>query len=172
MSPGAREQLPGRARRLDGGRLDARARLPERDGVRGGLRPGGRAAPGGRGPDRNGGVLPGFGDQREIELLVEAGFTPVEAIQVATLNGARYLGREGEIGTIAAGKRADLVLVKGDPARTIADIERSRSCSRTAWATTRRSSSSRCAGRSGSGESRPGRRGREGGRAGREGVRA
>jgi imidazolonepropionase-like amidohydrolase len=74
-------------------------------------------------PTGSGGILPGFGDQRGIELLVEAGLTPVEAIRVATLNGARALGREREIGTVAAGKRADLVLVKGDPARTIADIE-------------------------------------------------
>jgi hypothetical protein len=42
----------------------------------------------------NGGVLPGFGDQREIELLVEAGFTPVEAIRIATLNGAIYEGKQ------------------------------------------------------------------------------
>jgi len=74
-------------------------------------------------PTGNGGVLPGFGDQREVELLVEAGFKPVEAIQVATLNGARYLGEETEIGTVASGKRADLVLVKGDPSTNIADIE-------------------------------------------------
>jgi len=74
-------------------------------------------------PTGSGGILPGFGDQRGIELLVEAGLTPVEAIRVATLNGARALGREGEIGTIAPGKRADLVLVRGDPARTITDIE-------------------------------------------------
>lgn len=74
-------------------------------------------------PTGSGGILPGFGDQREVELLVEAGFTPVEAIRVATLNGARFLGRESEIGTVAPGKRADLVLVKGDPARNIADIE-------------------------------------------------
>jgi len=74
-------------------------------------------------PTGNGGVLPGFGNQREIELLVEVGFSPVEAIAIATRNGARYLGEEAEIGTIAAGRRADLVLVKGDPSRTIADIE-------------------------------------------------
>ena len=73
-------------------------------------------------PTGSGGILPGFGDQREIELLVEAGLQPVEAIKVARLNGARYLGRESEIGTVAPGKRADLVLVKGDPARNIADI--------------------------------------------------
>jgi imidazolonepropionase-like amidohydrolase len=70
-----------------------------------------------------GGNLPGFGDQRQIELLVEAGFTPVQAIRIATLNGAIYLGRQDQIGSIAAGKIADLVVVKGDPATHIADIE-------------------------------------------------
>jgi hypothetical protein len=74
-------------------------------------------------PTGNGGVLPGFGNQREIELLVEAGFTPTAAIQIGTENGARFLGREREIGTLAVGKRADLILVKGDPAAHIADIE-------------------------------------------------
>lgn len=74
-------------------------------------------------PTGNGGVLPGFGDQREVELLVEAGFTPVQAIEIATKNGAAFLGREDSIGTIAAGKQADLVLVKGDPSTRIADIE-------------------------------------------------
>jgi imidazolonepropionase-like amidohydrolase len=77
------------------------------------------------GPDPTGagGVLPGFGDQREVELLVEAGFTPLEAIKIGTENGARFLGRVREIGTVAEGKRADLMLVHGDPAAHIADIE-------------------------------------------------
>ena len=70
-----------------------------------------------------GGNLPGFGDHRQIELLVEAGFTPVAAIRIATLNGAIFLGREKQIGSIAVGKNADLVVVKGDPATRIADIE-------------------------------------------------
>src|ERR1700685_538109 len=74
-------------------------------------------------PTGNGGVLPGFGDQREIELLVEAGFTPGEAIQIGSGNGAQYLGRDDKIGTLAAGKQADMVLIKGDPARKIEDIE-------------------------------------------------
>jgi len=74
-------------------------------------------------PTGNGGVLPGFGDHREVELLVEAGFTPVEAIQVATANGARYLGKLDRIGTIEAGKNADLFVVGGDPSRRIQDIE-------------------------------------------------
>src|SRR5580658_9596024 len=74
-------------------------------------------------PTGNGGVLPGFGDQREIELLVEAGFTPLEAIQIATENGAIYLGRQDRIGTLAPGKQADLVLIKGDPSKNIDEIE-------------------------------------------------
>lgn len=74
-------------------------------------------------PTGNGGVLPGFGDHREVELLVEAGFTPVEAIQVATANGARYIGKLDRIGTVEAGKNADLVVVGGDPSRRIQDIE-------------------------------------------------
>jgi len=74
-------------------------------------------------PTGNGGVLPGFGDQREIELLVEAGFTPPEAIHIATENGATYLGRTDRIGTIAPGKQADIVLIKGDPSKKIEDIE-------------------------------------------------
>jgi Amidohydrolase family len=78
---------------------------------------------GGPDPTGNGGVLPGFGDQKEVELLVEAGFTPVEAIRVMTLNGATFLGQQGRIGSIAAGKQADLVLVKGDPSKRIEDIE-------------------------------------------------
>ena len=78
------------------------------------------------GPDPTGagGVMPGFGDQREIELLVEAGFTPLEAIQIGTQNGARFLGRDQDIGTLAVGKRADLVLVHGDPAARMQDIEK------------------------------------------------
>jgi len=77
------------------------------------------------GPDPTGmgGVLPGFGDHRELELLVEAGFTPVEAIRIYTANGAAFLGRLDRIGTLAPGKQADLVVVKGDPSRNIADIE-------------------------------------------------
>ncbi len=74
-------------------------------------------------PTGNGGVLPGFGDQREVELLVEAGFTPLEAIHIATANGARYEKQLDRIGTIQAGKQADLVVLKGDPGQHIADIE-------------------------------------------------
>jgi hypothetical protein len=77
------------------------------------------------GPDPTGAgdVVPGFGDQREIELLVEAGFTPVEAIKIATLNGASYMGKEKQIGSLAVGKNADLVVLKGDPSKQISDVE-------------------------------------------------
>jgi len=74
-------------------------------------------------PTGMGGVIAGFGDQREVELLVEAGFTPVEAIHIATYNGAQYLGEQERIGTIAPGKQADLVVIKGDPSKKIEDIE-------------------------------------------------
>jgi len=74
-------------------------------------------------PTGNGGVLPGFGDQREVELLVEAGFTPVEAIHIATENGAVYLGQQDRIGTLSPGKQADLVVIKGDPSKKIEEIE-------------------------------------------------
>ena len=75
-------------------------------------------------PTGNGGTIPGFADQREIELLVEAGFSPVEAIKVATLNGATYMGKQDQIGSVAPGKNADLVVVKGNPANNIDDIEK------------------------------------------------
>ncbi|HVT97856.1 MAG TPA: amidohydrolase family protein [Acidobacteriaceae bacterium] len=75
-------------------------------------------------PTGYGGVLPGFGDQRNLELLVEAGFTPEEAIHLATENGAQWLGEDSRLGTIAVGKAADLVVVDGNPAAHIADVEK------------------------------------------------
>ncbi|HMF97356.1 MAG TPA: amidohydrolase family protein [Vicinamibacterales bacterium] len=77
------------------------------------------------GPDPVGlsGLVPGFADQREIELLVEAGFTPTEAIRIATLNGAVFLRQDNRIGSVAQGKNADLLVVKGNPASRIADVE-------------------------------------------------
>ena len=74
-------------------------------------------------PTGNGGVIPGFGDLREVELLVEEGFTPEQAIHIASYNGAQYLGLQDRIGSIAVGKDADLVVVKGDPSQRIDDIE-------------------------------------------------
>jgi imidazolonepropionase-like amidohydrolase len=74
-------------------------------------------------PTGMGGVIAGFGDQREVELLVEAGFTPIEAIHIATYNGAQFLGEADKIGSIAPGKQADLIVIKGDPSKRIDDIE-------------------------------------------------
>jgi enamidase len=74
-------------------------------------------------PTGQGGVVPGFSNQRAIELLVGAGFTAPEAIRIATLNGARYLQRDEQIGTIAGGKQADLVVVRGNPEDRISAIE-------------------------------------------------
>jgi imidazolonepropionase-like amidohydrolase len=75
-------------------------------------------------PTGGGGVIPGFSNQRQLELLVDAGFTPLEAIAIGTRNGARFLGREGRIGTLTLGKQADLVVVAGDPSRDIGDVRR------------------------------------------------
>jgi imidazolonepropionase-like amidohydrolase len=75
-------------------------------------------------PTGYGGVIAGFGDQREVELLVEAGFTPVEAIHIATSNGAEFLGELDKIGTLAAGKAADIAVIHGDPSANIKDIEK------------------------------------------------
>ena len=75
-------------------------------------------------PTGGGGVIPGYSDQREIELLVESGLTPLEAIKVGTLNGATYLGRADRTGSITAGKQADLVVIDGDPSTRIQDIRR------------------------------------------------
>lgn len=73
-------------------------------------------------PTGGGGVVPGYSNQRQLELLVEAGFTPLEAIAIGTANGAKYLGRDNRIGTIAVGKQADLVVVNGDPSASIGDV--------------------------------------------------
>jgi imidazolonepropionase-like amidohydrolase len=75
-------------------------------------------------PTGNGATLPGFGDQHEVELLVtDARFTVPEAIKIATLNGATYLNLQSRTGSVQIGKNADLMIVKGDPSKTITDIE-------------------------------------------------
>ncbi len=73
-------------------------------------------------PTGNGGALPGFGDQRNFELLIEAGFTPVEAVRIMTLNGATILGEDKRLGSVTPGKLADLVVIKGDPVARPAEI--------------------------------------------------
>jgi len=77
-------------------------------------------------PTGNGSALAGFADQRNIELLVAAGFSFAEAIRIATLNGAKFLGLDDRIGSISAGKRADLAVIEGDPSSHIEDIEKVR----------------------------------------------
>ena len=74
-------------------------------------------------PTGFGGVVAGYSNQRALELLVQAGFSPLEAIRIATLNGAKYLGRDSRIGTIAPGKQADLIVVNGDPSSRIGDVQ-------------------------------------------------
>jgi hypothetical protein len=75
------------------------------------------------GADAGEGVIPGFIDHREIELLVAAGFTPIQAIEIATANGAHALRRFDRIGSIERGKQADLLLLDGDVAQNIGVIE-------------------------------------------------
>jgi enamidase len=75
-------------------------------------------------PTGGGGVIPGYSNQRAVELLVESGLTPLEAIKVATLNGATYLGRSDKVGSLVVGKQADLVVIDGDPSARIDDIRK------------------------------------------------
>ncbi|MEN9592377.1 MAG: hypothetical protein RJA21_836, partial [Gemmatimonadota bacterium] len=75
-------------------------------------------------PTGGGGVIAGYSNQRALELLVEAGFSPLEAIRMGTLNGATYLGRGALTGSIAVGKLADLVIIDGNPAASIGDIRK------------------------------------------------
>jgi imidazolonepropionase-like amidohydrolase len=63
--------------------------------------------------------LVGYGLHREIELYVDAGMTPLQAIQSATVVSARAMGLDKDVGTVAVGKRADLILVNGDPLKDI-----------------------------------------------------
>ncbi|MCI0437058.1 MAG: amidohydrolase family protein [Gemmatimonadetes bacterium] len=73
-------------------------------------------------PTGNGGALPGFGDQRNYELLLEAGFTPPQAIRILTLNGAKVLGVDDRLGSIEQGKIADVVVIRGNPVAAPAEI--------------------------------------------------
>ena len=75
-------------------------------------------------PTGAGRTIAGYGSRREIELLVEGGFTPLQAIKIATLNGAKYLKRDKTIGSVEPGKNADLVLIDGDPENNISDIRK------------------------------------------------
>ena len=111
-----RETVQGRKESIYVG-LFARERAMERLFVRaGGLLIAGTDPTGG------GGVIPGYSDQRQAELLVGSGFSPLEAIKICTLNGATYLGKANQIGSVAVGKQADLMVVRGNPADNISDI--------------------------------------------------
>ena len=124
MAPAARERYERRRAEIDGKdeRVWADLLRIEMAFEREFVKAGGLLAAG-TDPTGSGGVVPGFSNQRAIELLVEAGFPVSEAIRIATLNGARVLGREARIGTIAAGKQADLVVLRGDPEARISAIE-------------------------------------------------
>lgn len=133
VTPDWERYLSPAIRRVEGGRLRRIAAMPEEQGRkfaagvqkqlaflkrvhdRGGLvvtgtDPGGKL------------LIPGYGLHRELQLLVQAGFTPLAALRAATQHAAMALGVERELGTIEAGKLADLVLVEGDPSQDIAAI--------------------------------------------------
>jgi imidazolonepropionase-like amidohydrolase len=69
-------------------------------------------------------TVPGFSLYREIELYVQAGFTPLEAIQAATIVPARVMKLDSELGTVEAGKRADLIIVGANPLESIHNIRK------------------------------------------------
>jgi hypothetical protein len=75
-------------------------------------------------PTGAGRVIPGYADRHTLELLEEAGFTLPQAVKICSLNGAQFLGREKEIGTIEIGKRADLVLINGDIEKDIKEVRK------------------------------------------------
>jgi imidazolonepropionase-like amidohydrolase len=124
LAPRAREAAEDELRRTNAGEgfvppqlLDRMMRFERRFVAAGGLLAAG-VDPWGTGS------LPGFGDHRNFELLVEAGFTPVEAVTIMTANGAAVLGLQQEIGTVTVGKRADLVVLDGNPIAAPADIRK------------------------------------------------
>jgi imidazolonepropionase-like amidohydrolase len=99
-----------------GGQMEKEMRMEKQFSDAGGL------LTAGTDPTGNGAVLAGYGSQTTIELLVKAGFTPLQAIRIATYNGAKALGMENTIGSIQVGKRADLVVVDGDISSDITKI--------------------------------------------------
>jgi imidazolonepropionase-like amidohydrolase len=127
LSPGLREQYQSiRAQRMGSGNpsatLGGSLLRKEMEFERAFVAAGGRLLAG-VDPTGWGGVVAGFGDQRQLELLVEAGFTAEQAIKIASSNGANFL-RENDIGTIAVGSRADLVILRGNPSTDISNVRR------------------------------------------------
>jgi len=76
------------------------------------------------GTDSPGAVFPGWGLHQELELFVEAGLTEMEALQTATVNAAKVLGKESELGALQVGQYADLVILDGDPLENIQNTQR------------------------------------------------
>src|SRR5262249_38762840 len=68
--------------------------------------------------------IAGYGDQRNFELLIEAGFTPEQAVQIMTSNGAKILGFDKWMGTIAPGMQADMIVIAGDPVAPPSDLRK------------------------------------------------
>ncbi|HSC47991.1 MAG TPA: amidohydrolase family protein [Gammaproteobacteria bacterium] len=75
-------------------------------------------------PTGYGGVVPGYSNAREVELLLEAGLSLPDAIRVSTLNGAKFLGIDKDTGSLAVGKRADLTVLDGDPTKDPKDLRK------------------------------------------------
>lgn len=75
-------------------------------------------------PTGYGGVVAGFANIRAVELLVQAGFSIEDAIKVSTMHGAKYLERDNEIGSIEKGKKADLVVINGDPTQDVQQLRK------------------------------------------------
>ena len=69
-------------------------------------------------------IFPGYSVHKEMEMLVEAGLTPLQALQAATINPARYLGETDSLGTVEAGKIADLVILSANPLEDISNTQR------------------------------------------------
>jgi imidazolonepropionase-like amidohydrolase len=69
-------------------------------------------------------VIPGFSVQEELQIFVEAGLTPYQALKAGTRDAAEFLGASNEFGTISIGKRADLILVEGNPLESVANAKR------------------------------------------------
>ena len=77
------------------------------------------------GSDLGGGfVIAGFGLHREFDLLEAAGLSPLDVLQMTTLNGAKFLGRESTMGSVAVGKAANLVLLSANPMASVQNLHR------------------------------------------------
>lgn len=125
LTPQAREQYIQGYFRINKQELDEGARMYKRgmELERRFVAAGGKLVVG-TDPTGYGGVIPGFSSKRAIELLIEAGFGVEQTIRFASLDAARYLEREGEIGSIEVGKRADIVVLDGDLATDPSVIRR------------------------------------------------